>query len=152
MTALAPRHRATQNTHRGGQQMQDPPKPHPDLDLQLSRPTSTSVLLQVSGDLDSQTAARLHELLAPRLSSMAETVVLDLSRLTFIGVAGLELLLHAQRQADIRRVQLRLVTGPRCLQRALTAAELTEVFPCYATLERALAGVTGRARQLHATG
>lgn len=83
---------------------------------------------------------------------MVDTVVLDLSGLNFIGVAGLELLLHAHRQADSRGVDLRLVTSAHCLQRALIAAELTEAFRCYATLERALATVTGRVRDLYAAG
>ncbi|MGI8312257.1 STAS domain-containing protein [Saccharopolyspora hattusasensis] len=110
------------------------------------------MVIQAGGDLDCRTAARLHELLAARLSSMVDTVVLDLSGLNFIGVAGLELLLHAHRQADSRGVDLRLVTSAHCLQRALIAAELTESFRCYATLERALATVTGRVRDLYAAG
>ncbi|MER7076906.1 anti-anti-sigma factor [Saccharopolyspora kobensis] len=107
------------------------------------------MVIRVGGELDRRTAARLHELLATRLSSMADTVVLELSGLSFIGVAGLELLLHAHRQAGSRGVDLRLVTGDvHCLRRALIAAESTETFHCYTTLERALATVSGRLREL----
>ncbi|RKT87186.1 anti-anti-sigma factor [Saccharopolyspora antimicrobica] len=131
----------------------DLPGRHPGLDLRCSRPTSKSVVIRAGGELDCRTAARLHELLATRLSSMVDTVVLDLSGLSFIGVAGLELLLHAHRQASSRRVDLRLVTGDaHCLRRALIAAESTETFHCYVTLELALATVPGRRRDQHATG
>lgn len=55
------------------------------LALQVWRPTSTAVLVHVAGDLDASSAPRLHELLAPRLASTVETLVLDLSALEFLG-------------------------------------------------------------------
>ena len=117
-------------------------------DLHLCRPTSTVVLVQATGDLDSLTTTRLHELLVARLPAMAEAVVLDLSQLNFISVTGLELLLHAQHEADSRGVRLYLVDGPRCLERALIAARLTESFPRYATPEQALAEVADCVREV----
>lgn len=124
----------------------------PALQVQLSRPTSTSVLAQVSGELDADGAGRLQELVAPRLSSTVEFLVLDLSQLAFIGVAGLELLSHVHRRASHRGVQLRLVTGPRCLDRALLAAGMTETFACYPSRERALSGLSGYLRELDLVG
>lgn len=147
MSALAPHRTATQDATRRESSLPVPPT---DLQVQLSHPTSTCVLVQVSGDLDEHTAARLHEVLATRLSSTAEAVVLDLSQLSFIGVSGLELLNQAHQRAGTRGTHLRLVTGARCLTRALLAAEMTETFSCYATLDRALAGLSGRARHLAA--
>lgn len=122
------------------------------LQVQLSRPTTSCVLIQVRGELDAAGAAHLHERLASRLSSTAETLVLDVSQLTFIGVAGLELLSHTRQRAEHCGIELRLVTGPRCLTRALIAAGMTETFACYPTLEHALAGLNGRTRSFAAVG
>ena len=122
------------------------------LQVQLSRPTTTCVLIHVRGELDTAGAGHLHEQLANRLSSTAETLVLDLSQLSFIGVPGLELLSHTRQQAEHRGTELRLVTGPRCLTRALIAAGMTETFACYPTLKHALAGLNGRTRSFAAAG
>src|SRR5690625_330720 len=85
------------------------------LQLRLWRPTNSAVVVRVAGDLDAHNAPHLRELLAPRLTSMADTVVLDLSELEFMGVAGLELLDRAQRQATSRAMTLCLVDGPVCV-------------------------------------
>lgn len=122
------------------------------LQLQLSRPTTRCVLIQVRGELDAASCPRLQELVASRLSSTAETLVLDLSQLSFIGVAGLELLNHTRQRAASRGIELRLVTGPRCLHRALIAAEMTETWDCYPDLDHALSELTGRARHVAAVG
>ena len=148
MTALSAHPRASQDAPHDQRPTRDVPTCC--FDLRLYRPTSKSVVVQVSGDLDARTAGTLHEMLAARLSSMAETVVLDLSRLNFISVTGLELLLHAHHRAASRGVQLCLVDGPRCLERALIAAQMTDVLPLYDTLEQALAQVGGRRRNLAA--
>lgn len=117
------------------------------LALHLWRPTSTSVVIRVAGELDATTAPRLHELLAPRLSSTAETVVLDLSGLEFLGVAGLEMLAHARQRAASRSIALCLVDGPICVDRALRAAGLHEDLPTFATVEAAVQRLNGRSRE-----
>lgn len=115
---------------------------------QVWRPTSTCVLIQIRGELDAPGCAPLHELLATRLSSTVETLVLDLSEVSFIGVPALELLSHTQRRASSRGISLRLITGPRCVDRALAAARMSETFTCYPRPEQALAGLSGDEREL----
>lgn len=112
--------------------------PSPYLRLQLQRPTSQVVVVQVAGDLDTATTPYLTELLAPRLASTAEAVVLDLSRVGFLGTAGLSLLMEARQRADVRGVALRLVTGPVCVERALRATGLTGQFALYSALHLAV--------------
>lgn len=116
--------------------------------LRLWRPTSTAVVVHVAGDLDVSSAPRLHELLAPRLTSTAETVVLDFSELGFMGVAGLELLAHARRRAANRAMTVCLVDGPVCVDRALRAAGWTETVPTYPTLAAAVADLPGCTREV----
>lgn len=118
-----------------------------DLALQLWRPTSTSVVVHIAGELDASTAPRLQELLAPRLASMAATVILDLSGLRFLGVDGLELLAHAHRCGAHRAMTLCLVDGPVCVDRALHAAGWSDTISTYATVAATLAALTGRIRE-----
>ncbi len=117
------------------------------LALRVEHPSSTSILIGIAGELDANTAPRLHELLAPRLSSMAETVILDLSELRFLGVAGLELLAHARRVADGRAMAVCIVDGPVCVDRALRAAGWHQAVPTFASVEAAATEMTGGRRE-----
>lgn len=115
--------------------------------LRLWRPTSTAIVICVAGELEATTAPRLHELLAPRLSSMAETMIFDLSELRFLGVAGLELIAHTRRRAASRGMMVCVVDGPVCVHRALRAAGWSETVPTFASVEAAVAEVTDPARE-----
>lgn len=110
-----------------------------DVALQLSRPTCRSIVIHVAGELDATTTPRLYELVAPRLSSMIETVILDLSQLRFLGVPGLELLAYVRRRATQRGMVVWIVDGPVCVDRALRAAGEHVTVPKFATVEAALA-------------
>ncbi|WP_243794297.1 STAS domain-containing protein [Saccharopolyspora gloriosae] len=116
----------------------------------MSYPTSTSVAVHLAGDLDTETTPRLRELLAPRLASMAESVILDLSGLRFLGVAGLQLLAHVHRRAASRGMMIYIVDGPTCVDRALRAAGSGETVPTYSSVTAAVAELAGR-REIGAT-
>ncbi|ASU79974.1 anti-sigma factor antagonist [Actinopolyspora erythraea] len=117
------------------------------LELRMWRPTSTSVGVHIVGELDMSTAPRLRELLASRLSSTVETMVLDLSELSFLGVAGLELLSQTHQRAAESAVSVRLVDGPVGVARALHAAGMSAMFPTYPTVVAANADLTGSPRE-----
>jgi anti-sigma B factor antagonist len=88
-------------------------------------------VIEVGGELDAATAPRLAELLIPRLASTLRNVVLDLSAVTFLGVAGLSVLIHAHHQGRAHGCRLRLLTGPHCVNRALHIAGLDDEFACH---------------------
>lgn len=69
------------------------------------RPESPSrfPVLRISGDVDTATAPQLQEFLRDQLSG-AEHAVLDLSAVEFLGVAGVEVLVRANRQSPVRLV------------------------------------------------
>jgi anti-anti-sigma factor len=90
----------------------------------LERPTSRTVIVHVAGEVDDATAPELAELLGPRLASTLDSVVIDLSRVSFLGLTGVGLVEQARHRADVVGITLSLVTGPRCVDRALRAAEL----------------------------
>lgn len=117
------------------------------LHLRLSRPTSIAVVVHVAGEWDDSSAGRVREFLEQRLASTAETVVVDLSEVEFLSVAGLELLAHARQVAEDRDTTLRVVDGPVCVDRALRAAEATASIPRYPGLNAAIADLGGRTRE-----
>lgn len=113
--------------------------------LRLSRPTSASIVVNVTGELDAGTAPRLHEVLAPHLSSTTDIVIFDLSGLRFPGVVGLELLVHTRRRAASRAMTICIVDGPVCVERALRAARWSDT--TFATVEAAIADCGGRSHE-----
>jgi anti-sigma B factor antagonist len=84
-------------------------------------------VMHVVGEIDTLTAPILRERLEEQL---AETplVVLDLSDVTFLGSAGLAVLVAAKDSADRRQHTMRLVLGSRIVTRALEATGLLELF------------------------
>lgn len=116
------------------------------LSVQLDRPTSTSIIVHVAGELDANTSAHLRELLEPRLVSNVETIVLDLSQVKFLGVAGLEVLADAHDRAGQHEITVCLVDGPRCVERALRVATWGKTISRYHTVQAAISELSGRAR------
>lgn len=89
--------------------------------LRVSRPAPRTVFVRVSGEVDLSTARRLDELLRSRIRSQVEEVVVDLSGVTFISVAGLNSLLRAQLLADAAGARLTVEPGDsRAVRRLFT--------------------------------
>jgi anti-anti-sigma factor len=100
----------------------------PYLGLKVRRPNAHTAVISALGELDETTTPRLEELLHARLNSTIGTVVLDFSGLQFVGMAAVRMLLAASRKAQARHINLRLIEGPPCVERALRAAGLTDHF------------------------
>ena len=84
-------------------------------------------VMHVVGEIDTLTA----QILRGRLDEqLAETplLVLDLTDVTFLGSAGLAVLVAAKDDADRRNHTLRLVPGSRIVTRALEATGLLGLF------------------------
>lgn len=95
-------------------------------------------VLHVVGELDTLTAP----LLAVRLGGQVAEVdrlVLDLSDVTFLGSAGLAVLVGAKDDADSRGHRLFLVPGSRIVRRALEATGLMQLFTVADDVPEALA-------------
>ncbi|MCR6490227.1 STAS domain-containing protein [Amycolatopsis sp. OK19-0408] len=93
---------------------------HPALRLRTTWPAPHAVHIAARGDLDSATAADLARLVSDRLRAAPERLALDLSEVDFLGVAGVQVLLHAALQADHGGTDLVVVAGTNpMLRRAL---------------------------------
>ncbi len=68
--------------------------------------------LQVAGDLDLTAAETLTDAIDEALGDGARSLVVDLSRTTFVDSTGLSHLLRARRRADAEHASLRIVAPP----------------------------------------
>ena len=91
------------------------------VELESSAPDTTTMYLQ--GELDLATIPQAEDAIRGLYVRGHTALALDLSRLTFISVAGLRLLIGARTHADAIGSRLEIVLGNGCARRL---AELTE--------------------------
>jgi anti-sigma B factor antagonist len=84
-------------------------------------------VLHVIGEIDTLTAPLLRAQLDGQIAG-TPLLVLDLSEVTFLGSAGLAVLVAAKDEADIRGHRFRIVPGSRIVVRALQATGLLAIF------------------------
>lgn len=97
-----------------------------ELSQRLERPERGTAVLSVRGDIDVVTAPQLAEMLQHRLDSSLDRLVLNLSGVGFLGVAGVSVIFESDLRAQHNGTDLVIVTGGN---RQVTSA---------------LTGVTGR--------
>ncbi|HXV92519.1 MAG TPA: STAS domain-containing protein [Pseudonocardia sp.] len=86
-----------------------------------------AVVVHAVGEIDTLTAPVLQARLAEHLDATA-LVVLDMSEVTFLGSAGLAVLVAEKDRAESLGRRLRLVCGSRIVTRALEATGLLGLF------------------------
>jgi anti-sigma B factor antagonist len=99
-----------------------------------------ALVLTVTGELDVATGPRLRAMLADALAEQAtERVVVDLTRVTFMGSTGIAVLVDASWEADQRGRTLRVVTGSApAVVRPLTATGVDSLLATHPDLDSAL--------------
>lgn len=84
-------------------------------------------VMHVVGEIDTLTAPVLRDRVTEQLADVT-LLVLDLTDVTFLGSAGLAVLVAARDDAEQRKCRLRLVPGSRIVTRALEATGLLGLF------------------------
>lgn len=95
--------------------------------------------VSVVGEIDTLTAPVLRTQLDEQLTEV-DLLVLDLSEVTFLGSAGLAVLVAAKEEADRLGHRFRLVPGSRIVVRALEATGLLTLFDLADSTADALGG------------
>ncbi|GAA3876391.1 hypothetical protein GCM10022243_46630 [Saccharothrix violaceirubra] len=108
------------------------------LALTVSRPAEQVVVVGASGEIDMLTAPELRAAVLEHLDAN-DVLVLDLSEVSFLGSAGLAVLVEASQQGNRRGAGFRVVAVRRAVTRPLVATGLGEVFSVFASVEEALA-------------
>lgn len=81
------------------------------------------------GDVDRSTVTELGVAIRLAEATDAERIVVDLTRVTFIDSSGLHVLLDAQKRASQDSGRLRLIRGPRRVQRVFELTGTEDVLP-----------------------
>jgi len=100
-----------------------------------------ALVVHVVGEIDTLTAPILRAQLDKHLPT-AKLLALDLSQVSFLGSAGLAVLVAAKTEVERRGHRLRLVPGSRIANRALEATGLLSQFDIVASVTEALRPVS----------
>jgi anti-anti-sigma factor len=114
-------------------------RPSPDETPARVRTEGRCRVIEVDGDMDAHSAARLQ----PLLYGFADdhevaTLVVDLERVPFLDTAGLGALIGALRRIRVRNAVLALAGLQPPVERVLRITGLDRTFPLYASAEEAL--------------
>lgn len=91
------------------------------------------------GEIDLYTAPQVRRALARiERGGRASRVVLDLSEVTFLGTAGMRVLITSAEQARACGYRVELVVGTHAVRRALSVGGLAEHIRVYPSLTEAL--------------
>lgn len=93
----------------------------------------------VTSDLDLPAIPDFEAAVTAAIDEAPGTLVVDLSRVDFVGVPGIGALIAAQDHADRSGVAMLLVPGHRTLRRVLTVVGLADHFTCYPSVRAAVA-------------
>lgn len=99
------------------------------IDVRVAVATEHVVVLQVAGEIDMLTAPVLTEHVQEQFARVPapRTLVFDLTRVSFLGSAGLAVLAHAQTTASDRGDAVQVVANGRAVLRPLEVTGLDKV-------------------------
>lgn len=106
------------------------------IDIAVQQRGNGVTVLTVGGEVDMSSAPVLRTTVGQHLTD-GSTLVLDLSRVTFLGSAGLAVLVEAAQQSKSRGVALRIVAVARAVKRPLEATGLGDVFSVFSSVDEA---------------
>jgi anti-sigma B factor antagonist len=98
-----------------------------------------AVVVSVSGEVDALTAPSVAETVLGVLGERPARVVIDLLAVSFLGSAGLALLVEAQQVAGLQHTMLRVVAAGPVTLHPLQVTGLDRQFSVHATRDDALA-------------
>lgn len=103
------------------------PAAAPGFAVHEERPGRGAVVLRAVGELDAASADRLTDPVRRRLASTADTLVLDLSAVSFLDTAGAVALLEAAARAKTRDARLRVISSS-AVDRVLQLIDVADEF------------------------
>ncbi|MFF0813625.1 STAS domain-containing protein [Rhodococcus sp. NPDC003318] len=107
------------------------------LGVRESRAPAITVV-SVTGDVDETALPAFAHGLDSGIDEAARSVIVDLTRVDFLGLSGLQALAVAKMRADCNRVDLLLVPGGRCVLRPLVVSGLLDRFSRFRSVQAAV--------------
>ncbi|MFQ6329355.1 STAS domain-containing protein [Nocardia sp. CWNU-33] len=105
----------------------------------MSRPRGDVTLVEVTGEIDLCTAPTLRENLVRAFGFQANTMVVDLSPVTFFAAAGVTALIEVLAEAEKSARRVFLITAGRSVGRVIEITGLSASLHCVGSLDAALA-------------
>ncbi|MGH3843703.1 MAG: STAS domain-containing protein [Pseudonocardiaceae bacterium] len=102
------------------------------------------VVVDIQGEIDIYTAARLRELLIDLVSKNNYQLVVNLDKVGFLDSTGLGVLIGGLKRVRAHDGSLDLVCTQQRILKIFKIAGLTEVFGIYVTVHQAIAAKKGR--------
>jgi anti-anti-sigma factor len=93
------------------------------------QPRGTSRIVCVEGEIDLSTVSELRDAIRAAFDGDPETVVIDLSRVTFMDSTGLHALIDADRRTQAGGIRLAIVPACDAVHGPLRMAGLDEFLP-----------------------
>ncbi|QUH02262.1 STAS domain-containing protein [Saccharopolyspora erythraea] len=127
-----------------GSQLPEPvvpsPNPVPGVVLRgnVFRPQPDALVMAVEGEVSQRCADELEAVLRPRPDAAVRYLVVDLSRVHRLGIAGLQLLTRAYMTTRSGGIGLRVVVATEEVRDALRTAGLDVVLDCRPNVAAAL--------------
>lgn len=110
------------------------------VDVAVTVAGAAVIVITLIGDLDISTAMALKARVARVGGDEAgRRILIDMSGLDFCDAYGLGVLLGVRNRCAERRGWLRLAGAKRQIRRLLDITDLTDVLPCYSSVQQALA-------------
>ncbi|MFJ8815653.1 STAS domain-containing protein [Amycolatopsis thermoflava] len=103
-------------------------------------PRQDATVVHVAGELDMLTAPQVEAAVLREVRSAADVIVLDLSRVTFLGLQGLSIIVVAQEEAG--DTEVRVVASTPVTLRPLQLTQIDRLVDVYGSLAEALAPAT----------
>jgi anti-sigma B factor antagonist len=114
------------------------------LRVAIDQPMPGVRVVRVAGELDMLTAPQLASCLLSQIDARVGHVVVDISKVTFLGAAGLGSLVKAREVATCHHVELHLTgVDHRAVARPLEITELRPTFTIHSSAESVIARVGG---------
>jgi anti-sigma B factor antagonist len=110
------------------------------LDVAIDRPSVGVAVLRVRGEIDTLTADTFAAAVTELLSARDQTLVVDLTGVTFLASTGLAVLIEAARKAEVRPHRLRLVAPGRAVRRPLEITGTDRLFEIHPDVSAATTG------------
>ncbi len=96
--------------------------------------------VEVRGEIDMLTAPRLREALEEHFAQAGASVLIDMNHVSFLGSAGLQLLVEIQEVARSTGAELALVCSSRQILRPLSMTGLDKMFTIYPSCDAVPSG------------
>jgi anti-anti-sigma factor len=116
----------------GGEKPEREPPPTQWLRLAVRALGATSTI-GLEGEWDFAGVSAASRAIAKTLERSPKRLVLDLSRLTFMDLSGVNAAIQLRVRSHAENFQLAIVPGPRAVQRVFDVCHLTEVLPFVAS-------------------